>query len=292
MGIGLTAFAAIPDKEEILRMKTNMGLMSDTIFDENSGEDESSVNFFQQMSDHSRTIAQILAGGNPGVANKMFHHLILTQKLISKKRSSGSEFNGFIENFVRTYLDTLPVEDMSSLIYWDPATLNQVDSQIIRDNYKMTCDHYKAIYRAMVTNPNSPYAQSDTSEPPMSEEEFLWAFSTVSARSLVFNNEHETEMTDPNAVSMIVPLFDMLNHSREPNCIVVPFHDKLSEQSFVTLKSLRPIAKDEQLTISYGNDLANTHLIQKYGFVTRDNPVKKVITNLPFYDFATITFEE
>ena len=46
------------------------------------------------------------------------------------------------------------------------------------------------------------------------------------------------------------------------------------------------------MTISYGNDLANTHLIQKYGFVTRDNPVKKVITNMPFYDFDTITLEE
>ena len=33
MGIGLTAMAEIPHKEEILRMKTNMGLMSDSIFD-------------------------------------------------------------------------------------------------------------------------------------------------------------------------------------------------------------------------------------------------------------------
>ena len=63
----------------------------------------------------------------------------------------------------------------------------------------------------------------------MSEEEFLWAFSTVSARSLVLNNENVTEMTDPKAMSMIVPLFDMINHSREPNCIVLPLHDKLSD---------------------------------------------------------------
>ena len=63
----------------------------------------------------------------------------------------------------------------------------------------------------------------------MSEEEFLWAFSTVSARSLVLNNENMTEMNDPNAVSMIVPLLDMVNHSHDPNCIMLPFHDKLSE---------------------------------------------------------------
>ena len=99
-------------------------------------------------------------------------------------------------------------------------------------------------------------------------------------------------MTDPNAVSMIVPLFDMINHCRTPNCVILPYHDTLSEQSFVTLQSIRPIAKDEQLTISYGNDLPNTHLIQKFGFVTRDNPIKKIITSLPFYDFDTIAHEE
>lgn len=193
---------------------------------------------------------------------------------------------------MRSYLDTLPVADLSSLIYWDTATLNEVDSQIIRQNYKTTCDHYKAIYQAMIVHPESPYSNPAASQPPISEEEFLWAFSTVSARALVFNNEHVAEMNDPNAFTMIVPLFDMVNHSREPNCVVLPYHDKLSDQSFVSLQSLRDIGKDEQLTISYGNDLANTHLIQKYGFVTRDNPVKKVITNMPFHEFDTIVYEE
>jgi len=111
----------------------------------------------------------------------------------------------------------------------------------------------------MVLHPESPYLQA--SEPPMTEEEFLWAFSTVSARSLVLNNENVAEMPDPNSVTMIMPLLDLINHSREPNCIILPYHDKVSDQSYVTLQSLKPIGKDEQLTISYGNDLANTHLI-------------------------------
>ena len=157
MGIGLRAFREIPNTEEIFRIKTNMGLMSDILF-ESGEEDKGSEEFFKQMTEHTRNIANIISPGNPGVANKMFHHLILTQKLISKKRSSETSFEGQMDNFVRTYLDTLPVNDMSSFIYWDPATLNQVDSQIIRSNYKMTCDHYKAIYRAIVMNPSSPYA--------------------------------------------------------------------------------------------------------------------------------------
>ena len=61
---------------------------------------------------------------------------------------------------VRAYLETLPVGDLSQIIYWDPETLNQVDSQILRSSYKTTCDHYKAIYRAMVMHQSSPYAQT------------------------------------------------------------------------------------------------------------------------------------
>ena len=184
---------------------------------------------------------------------------------------------------------------MSSLIYWDQATLNQVDSEILRNTHRTTCEHYKNIYRAVVMHPESPYVtqlNTENQEAPISEEEFLWALSTTSARSLVLNNENVTEMNDANAVSMIVPLMDMINHSETPNCIILPYHDKVDDQSYVTLQSIRPIEKGEQLTISYGSDMPNTHLIQKYGFVTRDNPIKKTITNLPFHEYETIAYEE
>ena len=86
----------------------------------------------KQITDHTRKISNLISPGNPGAANKMFHHLILTQKLISKRRDSNKEYDSALLNLVRTYLDTLPVDDMSSLIYWDQATLNQVDSSVIR----------------------------------------------------------------------------------------------------------------------------------------------------------------
>ena len=156
----------------------------------------------------------------------------------------------------------------------------------------MTCDHYKAIYRAITQHPESPYIQHNKDEILVSEEEFLWAFSTVSARSLVLNNESVTEMNDQNAVTMILPLVDMINHSFDPNCVCLPYHDKVTDKSYVTLQTLRPIEKNEQLTISYGQDLANTHLIQKYGFTVRDNPNQKLIMTLPYYEYDTIAYEE
>ena len=88
----------------------------------------------------------------------------------------------------------------------------------------------------------------------------MWAFSIVSSRALVFNNQAMPDTTDPKAFITIVPLLDFVNHSPEPNCIMLPYHDKVAGQSYVILKSIRDIPKDEQVTISYG-DLPNTHLI-------------------------------
>lgn len=93
MGIGLKALKGIEQSEEILRIKTNMGLMSDTIIQSaNSEDNKASDDFFQKMTDHTRTIANAMSPGNPGAANKFFHHLVLTQKLISQRRSSDITF--------------------------------------------------------------------------------------------------------------------------------------------------------------------------------------------------------
>ena len=182
MGIGLKTISALNGKEEILRIKTQMGLMSNTKLDEeNREESEESKNIFQQIQDHTRKISNLMSPSNPAIANKMFHHLILTQKLLSQRRGSDQEFESTMQNLRRHYLDTLPVDDLSSIVYWDQATLNQVDSDIIRQTYKNTTEYYKAIYRAIITHPESPYSQA-TDETPISEEEFVWAFSTVSAR--------------------------------------------------------------------------------------------------------------
>jgi len=42
-----------------------------------------------------------------------------------------------------------------------------------------------------------------------------------------------------------MPLIDYFNHSFEPNCAVIPYHDKLTNQSFVLVNSTRDIAAGE-----------------------------------------------
>jgi len=38
--------------------------------------------------------------------------------------------------------------------------------------------------------------------------------------------------------------------------------------------------------------MPNSTLIQKYGFVSRNNPTKKLVCNIPFHDYETIVYEE
>lgn len=82
---------------------------------------------------------------------------------------------------------------------------------------------------------------------------------------------------DPNSVYMLLPLLDFVNHSVKPNCILLPHHDKVNDQSYVYLKAIKDIAKEEQLTISYGQ-MSNSLSLQKYGFTQRNNPIKSFTT--------------
>jgi hypothetical protein len=99
-------------------------------------------------------------------------------------------------------------------------------------------------------------------------DEFLWAFSIVGSRSLILNNTPMTPSLDPKQVIMILPLLDFINHSSEPNVVALPYHDRVNDNSYVVLQALREIQAGEQLYLSYGN-LANTHFVQKYGFVQK-----------------------
>ena len=47
----------------------------------------------------------------------------------------------------------------------------------------------------------------------MSLEELMWAFNIVGSRNLVFNNTPYQPTEDPNAIFMIAPLLDFVNHA-------------------------------------------------------------------------------
>jgi len=113
----------------------------------------------------------------------------------------------------------------------------------------------------------------------------------VGSRNLIINNQAYQDTSDPNAAFMIVPPLDFINHSSDPNVIVMPYHDKVSDHSYVVVQALKEISEGEQLTMSYGN-LPNTHLIQKYGFVQHNNPLVQSVLQIPYHDYCALLYEE
>ena len=153
---------------------------------------------------------------------------------------------------------------MTNLTYWSKDNLNEIDSQHLQAAYTTTHKFYRSLWHHLVNLEGSPYKDKNS----LSYEEFLWAFTVVSSRHVVFH-EHKAD-EDPNLLLVLMPFVDMFNHSRSPNVAITPFIDKLGgDKSFIQLHALKDIAADEHLTVSYGN-LSNAHFIQKYGFTLFD----------------------
>ena len=92
-----------------------MGLISNSIIE---GEVESSDKELEKaLVENTLKVASILSPGSKEHANRLYNHLILTQKLIITNRGKSDFSPGSM--FVKSYFDVLPKDDLSTLIYWD-----------------------------------------------------------------------------------------------------------------------------------------------------------------------------
>jgi hypothetical protein len=146
-------------------------------------------------------------------------------------------------------MDILPREDLTSLIFWPKHILTEIDSQLLIRQYKDTSGYYLYLHKLLTSNPESPYKLNNAELPV---EQFMWAFSIVSSRQLALNNWEIRE--DPKMQLLIMPLLDFMNHanlpkdeksSEGPNVSALPYHDTVNNESFVVVKALRDIKKDE-----------------------------------------------
>jgi hypothetical protein len=218
--------------------------------------------------------------------------MMLAQKLIVNLRKAFDPDSSVM--MVKAWLDTLPTEDLGTIIYWNQVTANAVDSENVRHTLATTGGYYMNMYKDLIDCEESPYrkySESGLETANISTEEFLWAFSIVGSRALVLNNTPFVMEPNPEAAMMILPLFDFINHSFDPNVIVMPYHDKINEKSYVMLRALRDIEPEEQLLMSYG-PLANCHLLQKYGFTVKDNPNNRQMISSHLKDYQHYTYEE
>lgn len=81
----------------------------------------------------TRRVAETLFPGSPVQQNRLYQHLILTQKLLIYDRFEqkfGSEASSHNE-FIRAYTNVLPREDMTQLIFWPKHILTEIDSGLL-----------------------------------------------------------------------------------------------------------------------------------------------------------------
>ena len=60
----------------------------------------------------------MISGGSLSNELRFRNHLTLTQKLLTITRSEKS-YDSIENNFIKSYIDTLPVDDLTTLVYWD-----------------------------------------------------------------------------------------------------------------------------------------------------------------------------
>jgi SET domain len=238
MGYGLRSINAISNQEMVIKVKTNLGLLSNNIVDSNSQshyeslkqegkskvEVDSLIQEDQKMADsltaNTRRVAKVLAPGNVAIENRMFHHMLLAQKLIAASRLDSRESKPSAM-LIRHWINALPTTDLSNMIYWDKQQLVEVDSPNLIAQYKQALAFNQRVYKLLVEDSESPYAKTKS----LDFDQWVWAFTIVSSRNLVLNNVPYQDTADPNAIFMIVPLLDYLNHSLTPNCVVTGYHD-------------------------------------------------------------------
>jgi len=74
---------------------------------------------------------------------------------------------------------------LSNIIYWDEPTLLEVDSELIKTNYRGVSNMMMILHKRVFETESSPYNDLGID---ITFDEFLWAWSTVSTRGLSLNN--------------------------------------------------------------------------------------------------------
>jgi hypothetical protein len=93
---------------------------------------------------------------------------------------------------------------------------------------------------------------------------------------------------DINSVAIMSPLVDMMNHSFDPNCRIEGIYYQHESESFVLVRAIKEITKNEELTINYG-DYPNHDYLLKFGFVNEKNPYNELAITLDFNDYLEFT---
>lgn len=114
--------------------------------------------------------------------------------------------------------------------------------------------------------------------------------SLIRSRNLNFIPESPKTFSK-DFISIMCPLVDLINHSFQPNCKLEGEFIPVEGESFVVVRAIENIAKDEELTINYG-DYSNNDFLMKFGFLNKTNKFNELKIELDYEGFLDYTEQQ
>eukprot|EP00698_Gefionella_okellyi_P003254 TRINITY_DN13038_c0_g1_i1.p2 TRINITY_DN13038_c0_g1~~TRINITY_DN13038_c0_g1_i1.p2 ORF type:complete len:424 (-),score=91.62 TRINITY_DN13038_c0_g1_i1:249-1520(-) len=165
-----------------------------------------------------------------------------------KERLSGN-------SFWAPYLAILPPPNPNLPIYWSAEELQQLNGSIALDLTQTRVNRISQFFTSVV-QPLTQRFPKDFPDTTFDINNIAWAYSIVMSRAYALGES-----------LVLVPMLDMVNHGNVANRFGM-FPAEEGGQFHIIAQE--PIAKDEEVLVSFGNK-TNAELLSTYGFVLFDN---------------------
>ncbi len=77
----------------------------------------------------------MLSPSDVGIENRMYHHMLLAQKLLASTKLDPRESRPSAM-LIRSWVSALPTNDLTNMLYWEKQQLIEVDSPSLIAQYK------------------------------------------------------------------------------------------------------------------------------------------------------------
>ena len=189
------------------------------------------------------------------------------------------------------FLRSLPSK-LDLPLMWKPAELTVLNSSwvysAVQDDLAMMRETFKTtMSRLCQLYPGAEQAGGFGAD-ACKVATWKWAWAILWSRSVVvevpapriIQQNHQASESSSGVASAhaLVPLADMANHVPSAHANALSFWD--SEKLQWVMEATLPIRAGEEILLSYGDELGNAHLLQRYGFV--------LPTAVPAADISTV----
>jgi hypothetical protein len=70
------------------------------------------------LTQNTRRVAKLLSPADVGIENRMYHHMLLAQKLLASTKLDPRESKPSAM-LIRNWVNALPTKDLTNMLYWE-----------------------------------------------------------------------------------------------------------------------------------------------------------------------------